>query len=60
VGHRHLRAAAAAVVDGQTLYPTLFSNVNLIQATKDFYSKFYFYTLTDQQATQIVNATLTQ
>lgn len=44
----------------KTLYPTLFPNVNLIQVTKDFYSKFYFYTLTDQQATQIVNATLPQ
>jgi iron complex transport system substrate-binding protein len=42
----------------KTLHPSLFPNVNLITEVKDFYSKFYSYQLSDQQANAILNGSL--
>ena len=40
------------------LHPGLFSNVNLTAEVKDFYSKFYSYQLSDQQASAILSGSL--
>jgi iron complex transport system substrate-binding protein len=44
----------------KTLHPDLFPNVNLAAEVKDFYSKFYSYQLSDQQANAILNGSLNQ
>ena len=40
---------------GASLYPEQFSDVDLVSMTKDYYQKMYNFTLTDEQARQIVN-----
>jgi iron complex transport system substrate-binding protein len=42
------------------LHPDLFPNVNLTAEVKDFYSKFYSYQLSDQQASAILSGSLGQ
>jgi len=39
----------------KTIHPTLFADVDLKAMLIDFYKQFYFYTLTDNQATRILN-----
>ena len=40
---------------GASLYPEQFSDVDLVAMTKDYYQQMYNFTLTDEQARQIVN-----
>lgn len=38
----------------KTLHPELFQDLNMVQEVKDYYAKFYNYTLTDDQANRIL------
>ncbi|MDQ7095674.1 ABC transporter substrate-binding protein [Desulfosporosinus sp. PR] len=38
----------------KTLHPELFEDLNMVQELKDYYAKFYNYTLTDDQANRIL------
>ena len=39
----------------KTIHPDLFEDIDLKEMLIDFYSKFFFYSLTDSQATRILN-----
>ena len=41
----------------KTLYPNLFTNIDIQAQTKYFYQTFYGYTLSDAQVTAIINNT---
>jgi iron complex transport system substrate-binding protein len=38
----------------KTFHPDKFTDIDMVQETKDFYSKFYGYELTDEQANKIL------
>ncbi|MDD2212545.1 MAG: ABC transporter substrate-binding protein [Clostridia bacterium] len=39
----------------KTLYPDTFKDIDIVKETKDFYQKFYSYTLTDQEINDFLN-----
>ena len=39
----------------KTLHPDLFKDLNMIKEIKNYYSEFYNYNLTDDQANRILN-----
>jgi iron complex transport system substrate-binding protein len=40
----------------KTLHPDMFKNIDMLKEVKDFYSKYFNYKLTDEEANQILNA----
>ena len=39
----------------KTLYPDRFTDINVVNETKDFYRTFYHYNLTDEEANTFLN-----
>ena len=38
----------------KVIYPDKYSNINMVDATKEFYSNFYHYDLSDEEAKDIL------